>query len=116
MPKSSMVSSERKGRLRAAKFAANSRYDADAREAWMLAPALVLDDLGAEYLDAKGSFLVDLDELIDTFYGDGRPLVITTNTDAAAFKARYGERIVDRLRECGVWLSIADGSMRGAKR
>lgn len=100
--------------LRSATFATGSRYDADARARWLDAPALVLDDLGAEFLDAKGSFLVDLDELIDTYYGDARPLVITTNSDAPTFKARYGERIVDRLRECGAWLSIADASMRRA--
>lgn len=93
--------------LRAATFAASSRYDDDLRAERFNAPALVLDDLGAEYLDAKGSFLVDLDELVDTYYGNERPLVITTNLTAGEFKARYGARIERRIRECGVWFSAS---------
>lgn len=89
--------------VRAATFAAASRYDAEQRSLWYDADALVLDDLGAEYLDAKGSFLVDLDELVDTYYGDLRPLVITTNAQKPAFAARYGERVMDRLRQCATW-------------
>lgn len=107
--------------VRAATFAASSRYDSATRERWYSAHALVLDDLGAEYLDAKGSFLVDLDELIDTFYGVMRALVITTNLrvedtlgkPGSGFKSRYGERVIDRIRECGVWLDVAAPSMRG---
>lgn len=98
--------------VRASTFAASSRYSADARANWYAAKALVLDDLGAEYLDAAGSFLVDLDELIDTFYADIRPLVITTNCTDEQFKARYGARIEDRLRACARWFSIGGGSLR----
>jgi DNA replication protein DnaC len=98
--------------VRATSFAASSRYDRDTRERWLGANALVLDDLGTEYADAKGSFLTDLDELIDTFYGDRRPLVITTNLKAEDFRDRYGARIVDRIRESGRWESIAGASLR----
>lgn len=98
--------------MRAATFAASSRYDAGKRSHWHDAQALVLDDLGSEYADAKGNFLVDLDELIDTFYGNKRPLLITTNCSADDFKQRYGARIVDRLRECGSWFSVAHASLR----
>ena len=99
--------------VRAASFAAQSRYDEEKRN--MLDGALVLDDLGAEYNDAKGSFLVDLDELVDSFYGNRRPLVITTNLDPEPFKQKYGERIVDRLRECSVWKSVGNTSLRPRK-
>lgn len=99
--------------LRASTFAASSRYNRDERERWMGASALVLDDLGAEYVDAKGSFLVDLDELVDVFYGDKRPLLITTNCGAGAFKERYGERIADRIRECGAFFEWSGPSFRG---
>lgn len=102
--------------VRAASFAASSRYDRDERALLLKAPALVLDDLGAEYLDASGSFLVDLDELIDVFYGDRKPLLITTNCTRDEFKARYGERVADRMRECGSYFAIADGSLRSAAR
>lgn len=100
--------------VRASTFAAGSRYDAEQRAQWFGAPALVLDDLGAEYLDAKGSFMTDLDELVDTFYGDLRPLVITSNCTLASFKTRYGERVVDRLRECAAFIAIAAPSMRSS--
>lgn len=100
---------------RAAEFAASSRYERDDREA-LLRPShgrgLILDDLGAEYLDAKGSFLVDLDELIDCYYASQRPLVITTNLGGEAFRQRYGERIADRLRESGEWFGITEPSLR----
>lgn len=100
--------------LRASTFAASSRYNRDERERWMAASALVLDDLGAEYADAKGSFLVDLDELVDVFYGDKRPLLITTNCGVDAFKKRYGERIADRIRECGAFFEWSGPSFRGS--
>lgn len=99
--------------LRATELASTSRFDADARAHWMRASALVLDDLGTEYADAKGSFRVDLDELVDVFYAGRRTLVITTNGTRDEFHTRYGERIYDRLRECGAWLTVTGGSLRG---
>lgn len=98
--------------VRASTFAATSRYDRDERQQWLRANALVLDDAGAEYSDTKGSLMVDLDELIDTFYGDRRPLMITTNCNSAEFKVRFGERISDRLRECGRWVTVEGGTLR----
>lgn len=98
--------------MRATEFAAASRYDADARKRLAAARGVVLDDLGQEFNDAKGSFLTDLQELVDLCYGDYKTLIITTNLDAKEFAARVGNRIVDRIRECGAFL-VADGdSMR----
>jgi len=77
---------------RGATVATSSRYDLEARARWHDPTWLVLDDLGAEYSDGKGSFRVDLDELD----ASQRTLVITTNCTAADFRSRYGERIVDR--------------------
>lgn len=98
--------------VRASEFARTSRYKADLREQWFAARCLCLDDLGAEYVDEKGSLLVDLDELIDVFYADRRRLTITTNCTAKAFGERYGARITDRLAECAVWIRVRDASMR----
>jgi DNA replication protein DnaC len=98
--------------LRATTFAASSRYDTAQRKHWFDARSLVLDDLGTEYLDAKGSFLVDFDELLDTFYAERRALIITTNITDREFKTRYGARVVDRLREAGSWVAIGGGSLR----
>jgi DNA replication protein DnaC len=99
--------------LRASTLARTSRFDSDTRETWLNAPGLVLDDLGVEYADAKGSFQADLEELVDCYYGKRRPLIITTNVRKEEFKVRYRDRIADRLRECGTWFAIADGSLRG---
>jgi len=101
---------------RAATFVASSRYDRTdpaVRNQWLRASALVLDDLGAEYSDSKGSALVDLDELVDVFYGDRKPLLITTNCTSKEFAEHYGGRIVDRIRECGVFFEWSGPSLRG---
>ncbi len=104
------------GFVRAPTFAASSRYDRETREMYYDAEGLCLDDLGAEYADKKESFLVDLDELIDTFYSDRRPLLITTNMKSPTFKTRYGLRIWDRLQQCANWIPIkSDGSLRGGQ-
>ena len=119
--------------LRAAEFFRSSRYagreepGVETRGQLMSKPVLVLDDVGAEFADASGSYRVDLDELVDRFYADARILVITTNlvyatarqrdaargdADAPTFADRYGERVTDRLRECGRWVSSGAASMR----
>jgi DNA replication protein DnaC len=98
--------------VRAATFATSSRYGEEHRR-FVDSPDLVLDDLGAEYVDAKGSFLTDLDELVDTFYGaKRRRLLITTNIRVDDFARRYGERITDRLRERGQWFESGGESLR----
>ncbi len=102
--------------LRASSFAAIGRYNADQRSEIYSAQALVLDDLGAEFTDVKGSFLVDLDELVDTFYGEERTLLITTNLNRETFRARYSERIADRFRECAKWIAVTGDSMRKPTR
>lgn len=101
--------------LRAATFARTSRYDAAAAAAWARAGALVLDDLGAEYADSKGSFLTDFDELLDTYYADRRPLIITTNIGKRDFYERYGGRdgrIASRIREAGAWVECGATDLR----
>lgn len=101
--------------LRAAEFAKLSRYDDEAQARWRVG-FLVLDDLGVEYLDPKGSFAASLDELVDVFYGDTwRTLVVTTNNDPATFLSRYGARVLDRIRECGAWIQVTGPSLRGAR-
>lgn len=99
--------------LRASSFAASSRYDSDKRETWLGSRSLVLDDLGQEYLDRSGSFLVDFNELVDTFTSEQRTLVITTNMTREDFAVRYGERIADRMRETARWITMPGPSRRG---
>jgi hypothetical protein len=76
------------------------------------AEALVLDDLGMEYLDAKGHLLSLLDELIDHRYDARLPIVITSNIDENVFRSRYGVRVVDRIRESGRFVVIGGTSLR----
>jgi hypothetical protein len=78
-------------------------------------PQLVIDDLGVEYMDVKGHYQARLDSLLDERYSYERKTIITTNLDADEFKARYEERIADRLREDATWFSIDGVSLRGAK-
>lgn len=88
------------------------RYDGAAMASLLKADRLVLDDLGNEYSDTKGNFLAILDEVVADRAANRRPTVVTTNLDAVAFKARYGERIADRIRESGRFVSLSGGSMR----
>lgn len=117
--------------MRAAEFFRSSRYD-DKRDEILTYHALVLDDLGAEYADKNGSYATDFDELCDSYYGRKATLVITSNilwaspaqrAEAKAkgvkvdeaqptFVERYGERVVDRIRHCGKWVSSSVPSMR----
>lgn len=96
----------------ATEFATSSRYHEEARERWFSAECLVLDDLGMEYADNKGSFVGDLDALINAYYADRRKLIITTNCTASDFKTRYGERIADRVREAGEFIWCGGESLR----
>lgn len=118
--------------LRAAEYFRWSRYDHEKRDELFKSQSLVLDDVGAEYADPNGSYRVDLDELVDRFYADRRTLVMTTNIayatpdqrarlkasgvavkdDAPTFVERYGERVTDRIRECGKWVDSSTASMR----
>ena len=99
---------------RATTFAASSRYDQEARARYYGSAGLCLDDLGTEYADTQESFLVDLDELVDTYYADARPLLITTNLKSAEFQARYGARVWDRLHDCAAWIAVKGESLRRA--
>jgi len=92
-------------------FGSMSPYSDDAR-AVVLAKRLVLDDLGAEYADAKGFFLANLDALIDHRYAQRLGTIITTNLGSQAFKA-YGDRVLDRLRESGSFKQVFGKSLRG---
>ncbi len=104
--------------VRAATYQGTSRFDRAARDR-LLSGSLVLDDLGAEYVDEKGSFLADLDELIDHYYSrPSRTLVITTNVSSRTFSTRYrSARLLGRLREASVWREFGDAQcLRPAPR
>lgn len=111
------VSRERSAPLlvKAARLARWDRYNSAEMDRLLLAERLAIDDLGTEFQDAKGNFQALIDEVIDVRYDHRRPTVITTNLDVAQFRERYGERIADRIREAGKFVSLAGESMRGRR-
>lgn len=98
---------------RTASFGAASAYG-DASAELQRSSALVIDDMGAEYLDAKGNLMARLDELVDVIVGRGTPAIITTNLTVAEFRKRYSERIVSRVRGHGRFLAVAGDDRRTA--
>lgn len=96
----------------AARLSRWPRYE-DARMRELLrAPRLVIDDLGTEYMDEKGNFMAILDEVVADRSANERQTFLTSNLTSELFKARYGERIVDRIRESGMVFSLAETSKR----
>lgn len=98
--------------LKAAKLARWPRYEDEAMDQLLFSKFLIIDDLGVEFFDVKGSYAALLDEVIDERYANARKTVLTTNLDVAAFKARYGERLIDRLRESGRFVNVSTPSLR----
>jgi DNA replication protein DnaC len=87
--------------------------DDNARQVVLKGNALVLDDLGAEHL--AGALPSDLDQLIDSYYSRCARLLVTTNLDGEQFRARYGERIADRIAEAGRWVRVTGPSRRAPR-
>lgn len=99
----------------AQEFARTSRYEGKIER--LRAPdRLVIDDLGAEYMDERGSALVDLDELIDARWRAGRGTLLTTNLTAQSFKRRYGARLASRIRDEGGWHQVDGPDLRGRRQ
>ena len=92
-----------------------TRLSIEQRPKWesiISAPLVVLDDLGTERRDEKGAFNSALSELINKVYSQRRRLIITCNLSRDTFKAVYGEREFDRMREAGQWSTIGGQSVR----
>ncbi len=101
----------RPGFIRVNELERRGRYDRNLGSWLADKTSLVVDDVGAEYLDGKGSFRSLMDEVVDTFYSNRRILVMTTNLrprktetgDEDQFVERYGERVWSRLHQLGQW-------------
>jgi len=96
-----------------ARLSRMSRFDEEAMAAVFGAHRLVIDDLAMEYADEKGFFRSLLDEIVNERYANQRQTLITTNVDVDTFKTRCGERITDRIREAGQFVSLSNPSLRG---
>ena len=90
----------------------HSRYDHESFDGLETAKALVVDDLGMEFADAKGNFLADLDALLDARYRNLLATVLTTNLESDDFKRRYGRRLRSRIHERGCFLNVNGTDLR----
>lgn len=90
--------------------------DRDALDHLKSIPLLVVDDVGEE--DGSPAKVATL---VCSRCADGLRTIVTTNLDPRTFRDRYGERLIDRLRQCGLnehgksrWWRTCDGpSLRG---
>ena len=77
-------------------------------------PLLVIDDFGAESDRNSKSWLVEkMESIIGDRYDRMLPTIITTNLTKDEIKARYNERIYDRLRDTCDLLIFRGKSLRG---
>lgn len=86
----------------------------DLRSKAKMVGLLVVDDLGAELL--SDAWRASFDAMVNERYGSRRALLLTSNLSLDGFKARYGERIVDRLRDGGRIVAVGEGSLRGGAK
>lgn len=97
----------------AAEFNGLSDYHPESR-AWLerlcRCALLVLDDLGTERM-GDGE-LSCVQRVIGERHATGRRTVLTSNLTAEAFRARYGERVADRIREVGMVKGSGKTSLR----
>jgi DNA replication protein DnaC len=94
------------------RLARMSKFDEEVMAKVLRAGRLVIDDLGIEYADANGAFVSLLDEITNERYANRLPTLITTNMDAQVLRARCGERLADRIRESGEFMSLNNPSLR----
>lgn len=117
---SMMGGDPRPGFIRISELERRGRYDKSLDEWLKDKTSLVIDDVGTEVLDGKGVFQSLLDEIIDTFYGNRRTLVMTTNLRARSkgpgegpqFAERYGDRAWSRLTQIGMWADCGVRDLR----
>lgn len=78
------------------------------------APALALDECGAEF--HGDSLAANLFSMLNARIQNLRPTALATNLNPSDFKARFlrgpMERLDDRLRAAGAWVSLPGESMR----
>lgn len=90
----------------------NAAEDVDAWRRVRNAQVLVIDDLGGEYSGEKGWNSRVFNGLLDHRYSSSLKTIITTNLTASRFKDDYGERVTDRIREAGRWVTLGGTSVR----
>jgi DNA replication protein DnaC len=98
--------------IQAGEIARGFAYDAEAFKSIVSVRALVIDDLGLEYLDQKDRYLSTMEEILSARYANRRPTLLTTNLTPEKFKERYGERLVSRINEDGAFVVCGGEDLR----
>ena len=106
------IGGSRPGLVRSGALERAGRYDRELAEWVTSRTLLVIDDLGAEYLDGRGAYRSILDELIDVAYGARRRLIVTSNLDVTGIADRVGERIWSRFCAAAVFASCGALDLR----
>ena len=88
------------------------RFDRASHRELVEMPLLVVDDLGAEPGDEDAWWRSRVELLIAQRVEDLRGTLVTTNLDAGQLRARYGERLYDRLRHRARWVEVAGVNLR----
>jgi hypothetical protein len=96
----------------AASLVVGGEADLAMRKELASAQILAIDDLGAEK-DPRKKFLPYLEGLINARYSGAGWTILTTNLPLEAFRAKYGERIYDRLKHRAEWYELKHESLRG---
>lgn len=85
--------------------------EAEARfREWRECALLVIDDMGTELMTP--TWQQALDDVLDYRYQHSLQTLMPSNLTADEFKARYGARISDRIREDGMVRTVDTKSMR----
>lgn len=78
-----------------------------------LSDRLALDDAGSELADAKGWGPGEIAAMLNSRHERRLVTVITTNMTPEDFRDRYGDRLMSRLQDGGVWLECDGPDLRG---
>lgn len=78
------------------------------------ASVLIIDDIGVEPVEVNtyGTKITPIVDIINERYANQRCTIITTNLDEDGIRARYGDRIEDRLKEMCDKVSFSGESYR----
>lgn len=76
-----------------------------------------IDDIGTEPLEVVvyGNVMQPIVEIFLYRYNEGLPMIYTTNLDGKALGAKYGERVLDRMREEAMVITLTGESWRRKK-
>ena len=88
-----------------------SNYSDELDPLWTL-PAIVLDDLGTEFNDRPGNFASLLYGIVEKRSGSFLRTIVTGNLNEAQFRARYDQRVYDRIRGGALFAGVGGQSLR----